>query len=80
MGVKHGPSFYGKNTRIRVRDRTTTLLVSINILHKIFTLQNQKLQETGFQYALTHPFDNRASPEERVVIYIQTYFGKHNKE
>jgi hypothetical protein len=80
MGIKHSPSYYGKNTLIWVRDITTTLLVPVNTLHKIFALQKKKLQETGFQYAATHSFYNRASPEQRVVIYIQKYIDKHNKE
>jgi hypothetical protein len=80
MGIKHGPLYYGKNTLIWVRDITTTLLVSVNTLHKIFALQKKGLQETGFQYAATHSFHNRASPEQRVVIYIQKYTDKYNKE
>jgi hypothetical protein len=59
---------------------TKTLLVAVNTLHKMFTLRKKELQETGFQYAATHSFDNRASLEHRVVIYIQKYFDKHNKE
>jgi hypothetical protein len=81
MGVKHGPTYYGKKkTLIWVRDITATLLVSANNLHTIVSLQKKELQEAGFQYATTHSFDNRASSEQRVVIYTQKYFGKRKKE
>ena len=43
----------------------------------LFTQHNKQLQETGFQYAETPSFDNRASPEQRVLIYIQKYFDKY---